>query len=175
LDGSGRLGDKENNGLPGGVGVQNLLQKKDFYAGLVLVLLGAAVTLNSTTYKLGTFAHMGPGMFPFMLGILMTFVGILIFITGLMTPLEAGERILPQTMEWRGWACILAGPLMFILFGEFFGMVAATFMCVFVSALGDRTATLKGSAILAAGVTVAGAFLFSYVLKVPFPLFRWGL
>jgi hypothetical protein len=154
--------------------VQNLLQKKDFYAGLFMVLLGAGVVLNSTTYKLGTFMHMGPGMFPFMLGILMTFIGILIFITGLMTPLEEGERILPQTMEWRGWACILAGPLMFILFGQFFGMAAATFMCVFVSALGDRTATIKESAILAACITVAGAFLFSYVLKVPFPLFRWG-
>jgi hypothetical protein len=154
--------------------VQNLLQKKDFYAGLFMVLLGAGVVLNSTTYKLGTFMHMGPGMFPFMLGILITFIGILIFITGLMTPLEEGERILPQTMEWRGWACILAGPLMFILFGQFFGMAAATFMCVFVSALGDRTATIKESAILAACITVAGAFLFSYVLKVPFPLFRWG-
>jgi hypothetical protein len=154
--------------------VQNLLQKKDFYAGLFMVLLGGAVTLNSTTYKLGTFMHMGPGMFPFMLGILMSFIGALIFISGLMTPLEQGERILPQTMEWRGWICILAGPLMFILFGEFFGMMPATFMCVFVSALGDRTATLRGSLGLAAVITVSGALLFSYVLKVPFPLFRWG-
>ena len=154
--------------------MQNLLLKKDFYAGLAMVLLGGAVTLNSSTYNLGTFMHMGPGMFPFMLGILMTFVGVLIFISGLLTPLEQGERILPESMEWRGWACILAGPLMFILFGQLFGMVAGTFMCVFVSALGDRTATLKGSAILAACITVAGAFLFSYILKVPFPLFRWG-
>src|SRR5215475_7537419 len=148
----------------GGVGVQNLLQKKDFYAGLAMILLGGAVTLNSTTYNLGTFMHMGPGMFPFMLGIVMSFVGVLIFISGLMTPLEEGERILPKTMEWRGWACILAGPLMFILFGQFFGMVAGTFMCVFVAALGDRTATLKESAILAAVITIAGSFLFSYVL-----------
>ena len=154
--------------------MQNLLKKKDFYAGLVMILLGAVVTLNSTTYKLGTLMHMGPGMFPFMLGIILTFVGILIFGTGVITPLEDNERILPESMEWRGWACILAGPLMFILFGQFFGMVAGTFMCVFVSALGDRTATLKGSAILAACITVAGAFLFSYILKVPFPLFRWG-
>jgi hypothetical protein len=158
----------------GDVGVQNLLQKKDFYAGLAIVLLGAFVTLNSMTYNLGTFMHMGPGMFPFMLGILMTFIGILIFISGLMTPIEEGERILPESMEWRGWACILAGPLMFILFGKYFGMLAATFMCVFVSSLGDRTATLKGSVLLAAGITVVGSFLFSYVLKVPFPLFRWG-
>jgi hypothetical protein len=154
--------------------VQNLLQKKDFYAGLFMVLLGAGVTLNSTTYKLGTFMHMGPGMFPFMLGIIMMFVGALIFITGVATPLEAGEKILPDSMEWRGWICILAGPLMFILFGVYFGMAAATFMCVFVAALGDKTATLKGSVLLAALITVTGCFLFSYVLKVPFPLFRWG-
>jgi Tripartite tricarboxylate transporter TctB family len=154
--------------------LQNLLRKKDFYAGVFMVLLGAGVTLNSMTYELGTFMHMGPGMFPFMLGIIMTSVGVLIFISGLVTPLQEGERILPDSMEWRGWGCILAGPLMFILFGVYLGMAAATFMCVFVSALGDKTATLKGSAILAACITVAGCFLFSYVLKVPFPLFRWG-
>jgi len=154
--------------------VERLLEKKDFYAGLAMMLLGAGVALNSTTYSLGTLMHMGPGMFPFILGILLIIIGILIFGSGLMTPLEEGERILPESMEWRAWACILAGPLMFILFGELFGMVAATFMCVFVSALGDRTATLKGSALLAAGVTVGGTFLFSYLLKVPFPLFRWG-
>ena len=50
----------------------------------------------------------------------------------------------------------------------------ATFTCVFVSALGDRTATLKSSLLLATGVTLVGGFLFSYVLKVPFPLFRLG-
>jgi Tripartite tricarboxylate transporter TctB family len=154
--------------------VQDLLRKKDFYAGLFMVALGTAVALGSLSYNLGTFMHMGPGMFPLMLGILMAFIGALIFITGVSTPLEDGERILPESMEWRGWICILAGPLMFILFGEYFGMVAGTFMCVFVSALGDRTATLKGSAILAACITVSGSFLFSYVLKVPFPLFRWG-
>jgi hypothetical protein len=109
-----------------------------------------------------------------MLGIVMMFVGALIFITGVATPLEAGEKILPDSMEWRGLACILAGPMMFILFGVYFGMAAATFMCVFVAALGDKTATIKNSAILAAGITVGGCFLFSYVLKVPFPLFRWG-
>ncbi len=58
--------------------------------------------------------------------------------------------------------------------GEFFGMVPATFSCVFVSALGDRTSTLKGSALLAAGVTFFGTLLFSYVLQLPFPMFRWG-
>jgi uncharacterized membrane protein len=118
--------------------------------------------------------HMGPGMFPFILGIVLTFIGVLILGTALVTPLSDDEAILPKNREWRGWGCILAGPILFIIFGEFFGMVAGTFACVFVSALGDRTATLKSSLVLAAGVTFFGVLLFSYVLQLPFPMFRWG-
>lgn len=154
--------------------LENLLHKKDFYAGLATVLLGAGVTLNSATYDLGSFAHMGPGMFPLIIGVLLTFVGILIFGSSLVSQIEGGERILPETMEWRGWGCILAGPIMFIVFGKVLGMVAGTFVCVLVSALGDRNATLRSSAILAACVTLVGCFVFSFVLRVPFPLFRWG-
>jgi hypothetical protein len=104
-----------------------LVKKRDFYAGGLMTLLGAAVTLDSMTYSLGTLTHMG-----------------------------------------------LAGPIFFIILGEFFGLVPATFSCVFVSAMGDRSATWKGSAILAAGVTFVGTLLFTYVLKIPFPMFRFG-
>jgi hypothetical protein len=154
---------------------ENLLRKKDFYAGLVMILLGAGVTLNSTTYDLGSLMHMGPGMFPFLLGIVLTFVGILILGTAFTAPYDENERILPDSMEWRGWGCILAGPILFIIFGEFFGMMPATFACVFVAALGDRTATLKSSLALSFGVTICGALLFSYLLQLPFPLFKWGI
>ncbi len=64
--------------------------------------------------------------------------------------------------------------MLFIVFGELLGMAPATFVCVFVSALGDRTATLKSSAVLALGVTFFGVLLFHYVLQLPFPIFRWG-
>jgi hypothetical protein len=153
---------------------QTLVKKRDFYAGGLMTLLGAAITLDSSTYSLGTLMHMGPGMFPFILGVVLTFIGILILGTALVTPLGEDEHILPRQKEWRGWGCILAGPILFILLGEFFGMAPATFGCVFISALGDRTATLKGTVILAASVTVVGCLLFSYVLQLPFPLFRLG-
>ncbi|MGH6683911.1 MAG: tripartite tricarboxylate transporter TctB family protein [Pseudolabrys sp.] len=151
-----------------------LVKKRDFYAGGVMILFGAAVTLDSMTYTLGTLTHMGPGMFPLMLGITLTFVGVLIFGTAVVTPLTDNERILPQQKEWRGWGCILAGPILFIILGEYFGLVLATFACVFVPAMGDRTATLKSSAYLAAGITFFGVLLFVYVLKIPFPMFRFG-
>jgi hypothetical protein len=153
---------------------ETLLRKRDFYAGGLITLLGAGVVLNSASYNVGTLMHMGPGMFPFILGVLLTFVGVLILGTALATPLGDDETILPKNKEWRGWFCILAGPVMFIVCGEFLGMVPAIFSCVFISALGDRTATLKGSIILAACVTFCGALLFAYVLQLPFPMFRWG-
>ena len=154
--------------------MHTMLKKRDFYAGGLMTLLGAGVVLDSASYNLGTLMHMGPGMFPFILGVVLTFVGVLIFGTALATPLGEDEAILPKNKEWRGWACILAGPILFIIMGEFFGLVPATFSCVFVSALGDRTATVKGSALLAACVTFFGTLLFSYILQLPFPMFRWG-
>lgn len=154
--------------------LSTLVKKRDFYAGGLMTLLGAAVTLDSLTYTLGTLTHMGPGMFPLMLGVALTFIGVLILGTAVATPLGEDERILPEKPEWFAWACILAGPILFIILGELFGLVPATFACVFVPALGDKDATLKGSTILAAGVTFFGVLLFSYVLKIPFPLLKWG-
>jgi putative Ca2+/H+ antiporter (TMEM165/GDT1 family) len=153
----------------------SLLRKRDFYAGSLMTLLGVAVALDSTTYNVGTLTHMGPGMFPLMLGCVLTFIGLLIFGSALVTPLDENERILPEHIDWRGWGCILAGPLLFIALGKYLGLVPATFACVFIAAFGDRTATLKGSFVLATGITIFGTLLFAYVLKVPFPLFRWSL
>ena len=151
------------------------LKKRDFYAGGLIVLLGVAVALNAyNNYTLGSMTQMGPGMFPLMLGCALTFVGLLILGAAIAAAHDPAETILPEQREWRGWACILAGPILFIILGEFFGMAAATFGCVFVSALGDRTATVKSSAILAAIVTVFGCLLFAYVLKLAFPIFKWG-
>jgi uncharacterized membrane protein len=153
---------------------KTLVKKRDFYAGGLVLLLGSGVTLNALSYNTGTLMHMGPGMFPFILGVVLTVIGALILGTAVVTPLSDNERIMPTNKEWLGWGCILAGPILFIIFGEFFGMAPATFMCVFVSALGDRESTLKSSAGLALAVTVVGCAIFGYVLQLPFPIFRWG-
>ena len=153
---------------------ETLVKKRDFYAGGIMILLGAGVTLNSMSYNTGTLMHMGPGMFPFILGCTLTLVGVMIFGTAVVTPLSDDESILPENKEWLGWGCILAGPIFFIVLGHYFGMAAATFSCVFVSAMGDNEATWKSSAMLAAFITVPGCFLFTYVLQLPFPLFKWA-
>ena len=79
---------------------------------------------------------------------------------------------MPDNPQWFGWLCIIGGPVLFIILGQYGGMIPAVFACVFVCALGDNTATYKSSAILAAGITVFGVVLFHYLLSIPFPLLR---
>jgi uncharacterized membrane protein YhdT len=106
------------------------------------------------------------------LGVVLAGLGLLIAAVALGSSEDDDKRFLPDNPQWFGWACILGGPILFIILGEFGGMVPAVFACVFVCALGDNTGTYKSSAILAAGVTVFGVILFHYLLSIPFPLIR---
>jgi hypothetical protein len=153
--------------------IQNLVRKRDFYAGGLVIFFGLVMALKGPGYRLGTLMHMGPGFLPTALGVILIGLGIAIAATAVPVPEGEDEDLLPEHPEWFGWACILAGPICFILFGSYFGLIPATFACVFVSAFGDRTATLKAAIVLATVVTVFGVGLFSYLLQVPMPLLAW--
>jgi hypothetical protein len=150
------------------------VRKRDFYAGGLMLLLGLFIALKGLSYRAGTLMHMGPGFLPTALGVLLVLLGIAIAGAALSEDGSAeDQRILPENPQWWGWLCILAGPVLFIVFGYNFGMAPGTFACVFVSALGDRAATWRGSFILATVITVFGVGLFSYFLQVPMPIFTW--
>ena len=154
--------------------VRNLVRKRDFYAGGLMVLLGLGVALKGTTYRAGTLMHMGPGFLPTVLGIILVLIGIAIAAVAL-SPAdnEENQSILPEQPQWWAWLCILLSPVLFIFFGRYFGMAPGTFACVFIAALGDKNATLRSSIVLSAIVTVFGVGLFSYFLQVPMPIFTW--
>jgi hypothetical protein len=151
----------------------SLLHKRDFYAGGLMMLFGLYAAVNGPNYTLGTLMHMGPGFMPTALGVILVILGVIIAGSAAATPPGEDEGILPEHPQWLGWACILAGPLAFILFGKLGGMIPGTFACVFVSALGDRTATWRGVAILATVVTLFGVLLFHSVLGIPMPILHW--
>jgi hypothetical protein len=138
-----------------------------------MILFGLIMALKGPTYQLGTLMHMGPGFLPTVLGVILILLGIAIAGTALTAAEGEDENILPEKPEWLAWGCILASPLVFMLFGTYGGMAPGTFACVFVAAMGDREATLKNSAILAAVITIFGVGLFAYILQVPMPVFSW--
>jgi putative tricarboxylic transport membrane protein len=147
--------------------------KRDYYAGALMILLGLIAAHDGTTYPIGSLRQMGPGYFPLALGILLIFLGVLIAATAGGRAPHATVPAAPRE-QLRGWLCIIAGPILFILCGKIGGLLPATFACVFVSALGDRETTPKQAAVLAAGVTAFGILLFSYLLKIPMPVLTWA-
>jgi hypothetical protein len=154
--------------------IRDIVRRRDFYAGGLMVLLGLGITLKGATYRAGTLMHMGPGFLPTALGVILVLIGIAIAAVAL-TPAanDEDQRILPENPQWWAWLCILLSPVLFIFFGRYFGMIPGTFMCVFIAALGDKGATWKSTIILASVVTVFGVALFSYFLQVPMPILTW--
>jgi hypothetical protein len=151
----------------------DFVRQRDFYAGGLMILFGLVMAVEGSGYGLGSLMHIGPGFFPTVLGVILIVLGVAIAGSAVAGATDAMEEEFREDPDWRGWACILAGPLMFILFGSLGGLIPAIFACVFVSALGDRTMTLKRVVVLATVVTVFGVVLFSYVLHVPMPLLDW--
>jgi Tripartite tricarboxylate transporter TctB family len=168
-----RLVSANENGLSGEALLNgHLKMKRDYYAGGLMLLLGVGAAVTGSGYKFGSLARMGPGFMPVVLGVVLAFLGILIAGTALGSSEPDDKKFLPDNPQWFGWLCILSGPVLFIILGQYAGMIPAVFACVFACALGDNTATYKSSAILAAGVTVFGVVLFHYLLSIPFPLLR---
>jgi putative tricarboxylic transport membrane protein len=146
--------------------------KSDYYAGGLIALIGAGAVLQGQTYPIGTMMRIGPGFFPVVLGCVLALVGILIAVI----PAEAqqgGEHETVPAFDFRGTACITGGVLLFIVIGKFAGLVPATLASVFLSAIGDRTTTVRQALLLAVIMTIIGVLLFVYGLSIQFPLLSW--
>jgi hypothetical protein len=156
---------------------------KDHYGGALLVALGAAVMVAAFGYQVGSLRRMGSGYFPLLLGAVIALAGLLMLAT---TPFRRPDEVAPAppagaehahlagpVVQWRGWLCILAGVLLFVLLGAHGGLVPASFASVFVAALGDRGNSVRAAAALAALLTLGGVVVFHYGLHLMLPLLAW--
>jgi len=152
--------------------------KKDYYGGTLMTLVGLAAVWAGMQYHTGTLSHMGPGFFPVAVGSLLAFVGILIAVSARGdAPQQAaghGHGHGHAAPDLRGTVCIVLGTLAFLLFGKYGGMIPATFAIVFISALGDRSNSIKQAFLLSVAMCVIAAVVFSWALQLQLPLFTWG-
>jgi hypothetical protein len=149
--------------------------KRDLYGGALLVATGVGALVEGRAYDIGSLTRMGSGFFPVVLGTVLAALGALIAISALVAAPSSDDDTAigkPSVPEWRGFTAIVAGVVAFIVIGRFFGLAPAAFSSIFVSALGDRTSTVKGAATLALVMTVFAVGLFSYLLHVQFPVFQ---
>lgn len=148
---------------------------KERRAGLMIAVIGVCAAIGGTQYGIGTLNHVGPGLFPTVLGVILASIGLAIVITAT-SGQGGGVGVLDHStpdkpVDWRGWAAIVGGVVLFVLLTPVLGLVPGTFACVFTSAMGDRKMTVLSSAVLAAVVSAAGALLFVWGLQIGLPYF----
>lgn len=148
-------------------------RSKEYYAGGLMILIGAGAFFGGLRYRVGSLAHMGPGFFPAAVGALLTGVGIVIALTGSRKAPDNADVSKPRA-EWRGWLCIVGSLVAFIFFGTYGGLVPASFAVAFISAFGDRKNSLRHALALGATMALIGAIVFGWGFEIQLPLFRWG-
>ncbi|WP_442968732.1 tripartite tricarboxylate transporter TctB family protein [Ramlibacter sp.] len=140
--------------------------QKDVAAGLIYVLAGAAFSLGALNYRLGDAARMGPGWFPFWVGVLLAAVGMATIASGMRAnaAVEAMKRPQLGAMAWILGAVVLFGLLL-----KPAGLVLSLVVLVLVSSRASHEFTWRG-ALVNAVVLVAfsvGAFIKGISLQLP--------
>jgi hypothetical protein len=146
---------------------------RDYYAGSLMLVIGAVTVWQGAGYRFGSLTRMGPGFFPVALGVLLALLGIAIAI-GAVRKRSGVETAVAAPAEWRAWACILIGVAAFVVLGKYGGLVPATFAIVFISALGDRDNTVRSAFVLAVAMCIVSVVVFWWLLQVRLPLVGWG-
>lgn len=158
-----------------------LASQKDFVSGLMFMAVGGAFAWGAVDYEIGNAARMGPGYFPFMLGLILVLLGVLVTFNAFKSGPPGGDKI--GALAWRPLVFILGANLLFgaLLVGipafglSAFGLIVAIFGLVIMAGYAREGAKFKESLILAA-ILAAGSYLaFVKLLNLQFPVLPWFL
>ncbi len=141
--------------------------QRDFGAGIMYMVIGLFFAIMATNYPMGTAAKMGPGYFPFYLGILMFLLGLLVAVKAFGA--KAAIESIPK-FNWKIMAQITGAVVLYGLLLPRMGFLVAIVVLVFVAASASREFTWKGTAINAAFLVTFTYSVFVLGLKLQFPL-----
>jgi hypothetical protein len=142
-----------------------LSSNKDFWAGLMLIVAGAAAMFIARNYAFGDSLRMGPGYFPTVLGGILILFGLYILASGL----SSGEKFVGS---WSLRALIIL-PLALVAFGYLIdraGFVPAMMVLVFGSATAGSEFRFFEVLLFTLFMTALGVVIFIIGLGLPYPL-----
>ena len=146
----------------------DLVNNKDFLAGLLMISVGAIAFYMALDYPFGSALRMGPGYFPRVLaGILMTF-GLYVMIRGI----KSGEKV---EGAW-GWKALAMITLAFVVFGwlmDRIGMIPSLVIMFFLAAFAGHQFRWLEVTILTVLMTAFAWAVFIWGLGLPYRLFWW--
>ncbi len=131
------------------------------------IVIGLFFAILATQYQMGTAAKMGPGYFPFWLGLLMTLLGFLVLLKSLSAKATI-EKIPP--FNWRIIGLITGSVLIYGVLLPKMGFLVSVVALVFMSASASHEFHWKGTLVNAIFLTAFTYSVFVLGLKLQFPL-----
>ena len=139
---------------------------RDFCAGLIFLFFGVLAAYIARDYPMGSAVRMGPGYFPYILGILLALLGVVICLKGLVVH---GERI--ESASLRALLLVLGAVGVFAGTIESAGIVIATTLLVGIGAAASPESRLREVAVLVVFLLAVAVGVFTYALGLPFKIF----
>ena len=142
--------------------------QKDFWSGLMFIVVGGSFAIGALNYSFGSSARPGPAYFPFGLGVLLAILGGMILFEALTIETEDGEPI--GAFAWKPLFIILGAVLLFGFMLPRIGMVISLPILVLISAYASDEHTWVGTIVNATILTVMSWLVFVVGLKLTIPL-----
>jgi len=142
--------------------------EKDFWSGLMFIVVGAAFAYGATNYSFGSSARPGPAYFPFGLGVLMSVLGGLILFKALTFEVEGGDKIGPWPVKKA--ALVLGAVAIFGFAIPKLGMAVSLPLLIGIGSLASGEFHLKEVLINCAVLTISSWAIFIKGLGLTIPL-----
>lgn len=141
--------------------------KQDFWSGLMFVAIGVAFTAGATRYSMGTAARMGPGYFPFWLGLCLAVLGAIIAISAMSAKTEINEL---EKFNWKVALIIVGSVALSGLVLNHLGVYLSIFLLVMLSSVASHEFNWKVALANACFLVVFVWLAFVQGLGLVFPL-----
>ena len=142
--------------------------QRDFWSGLLFLLVGLAFAWGATEYSFGSSAKPGPGYFPFGLGVLLALLGGLVLFKAVTIESPDGDPI--GAIAWRPLLVIVGAIALFGLALPTLGLVVTLPLLIFMSSLAGDEFHWKDSLISAVVLTAGSWVIFVWGLKLTIPV-----
>ena len=142
--------------------------ERDFWAGMMFLVVGIAFAWGATTYNFGSSARPGPGYFPFGLGVLLALLGALELFKALTIESEGGDPI--GHIAWKPLIVILAAVGMFGVALPRLGLVITLPLLVLVSSWASDEFSIKATLINALVLITMSWLIFVKGLSLTIPV-----
>lgn len=145
--------------------------EKDFWSGLMFVVVGIGFAWGATAYSFGSSARPGPAYFPFGLGLILAALGAVILFKALVIEVEGGDRV--GGTAFKPLVIVVGSIVLFGLLLPRLGMFIALPLLVLTTALAGDEFHWGEALVNAAVLTVFSWVIFIWGLNLTIPLWPW--